>query len=238
MPIELIQPLVTVIGLASNGYSFLSGISHGQQIKSMRRQIEALDGRVQTLSNNILYASSFQVLKNMERRITATEIGQRQILELLQPVQYGLQDPVLASRLIEAPAAFTNEMRSDPWRLLAEIRPLRLMIDCAHRGKVPVLFFDSGVPFVGWINSSALLDFNIRYCASTTFAQSNPPIKRRYVDLGTRRMGYLKVFNFTTRNISITCSQCSGEFEVTLQSNENYAPCPYCGNGNVVDVSW
>lgn len=238
MPLELLQPVLTLVELAANGTSLVSGISNGRQLNSILRQVQTLNGRVQTLSDRILYAPSFELLENIEQRVVRVELGQRQIRELLEPIQNAVGDVLLASRLIQAPNDFAKEMVRDPWHLLIDIRPLGRITSGIHRDKVPVMFFENQIPFVGWIDPRVLVaDFKLKYRAELTRSR-NERGKKTFIDMRTSRMGYVDVFTHTTRTFSVACCGCSKRFFVTLVSNENYVVCPDCHREQILNISW
>ena len=211
--------------------------SHGRQIESLRRQVESLNGRVQVLSDRIFYAPNLELVEHLGRRAVGLGMDQHQIRELLKPIQFALHDTVLASRLVPTPAALKIEMQRDPWYVLDDIRPLNYVKAEIHPGRVPVVFFDSQMPLLGWIDSATLTrDFNINYCP--TIPGDRKRVERTFVDMRTSKMGHVRVYKYTTQRVSITCLRCSGLINVTLRSNENYLVCPHCHRRQIRNISW
>jgi len=74
----------------------------------------------------------------------------REARELLEPIQRETGDTLLSSALIWTPQRFKSAMGKDPWEVLEPIHPLNRARVLNNPDKLPVLFLDNGVYYIGW----------------------------------------------------------------------------------------
>jgi len=87
----------------------------------------------------------------------------RELREILEPVQTGLNEDILSTAMLTTPSKLRQAFQKDPFEVLMDIRPVNRAKRPTNSDVLPILFYDSGIYFIGWQTRGALLLFNCGY---------------------------------------------------------------------------
>lgn len=139
---------------ATKLFDWFTGVSAGERMSATVNQLEKNKTKIERLSDNILYASSFQQAISLDGNNSLRE--KKEIFRLINPIAEALETEVLASAVIETPEKLKKAFKKDPWELLDNVRPVNRTRKPSNPDLVPVSFMDEGIQYVGWTMRAAL----------------------------------------------------------------------------------
>lgn len=146
--------LSTLSGVASL-HSWYTGLKIGNQLNNMLLEQDNIKTEIKRLSEHILYLQSIQQVYNTKGNSEKlTDL--REILRILEPIQLGLNEDILSTAIISTPTKLRQAFKTDPWKILIEIRPVKYTRRPANPDLVPIIFTDNGVCYIGWQTKGAL----------------------------------------------------------------------------------
>ncbi len=184
--IESILGICSGAKTAYDTYKMASEIIRGNpQVKLLEeiaKQTGDMKVHIERLSDNILYAPNMQAVQavNPSRRQQVQDL--REVRETLDPLQRALGENIFSSAMILTPDKMRQAMVKDPWDVLDDIRPFNRATPHHDPAKIPILFDDNDVRYIGWMKRGLLpVVFEIEWQTFSTPAQiiqtPNPPPK-------------------------------------------------------------
>jgi formylglycine-generating enzyme required for sulfatase activity len=140
----------TAIELYKNVTGLFKGDEKAQCLEQMNQHLGNISSHIERLSDKILYAPNMQVVSDVTKTRQQKVEDLRETRACLEPVQRALGDEILSSAMILTPSKMRNAMAANPWEVLDNICPLNRVRPHPNINMVPVLFEDSGVPYIGW----------------------------------------------------------------------------------------
>ncbi len=138
------------IALLGLGFRMVSGILSGIHAHRVLAETKRQTDAIIRLKESIYYAEHAEVVRDMARRKQQVVTDAGHACGLLEPVQASLGDTVLSSAIIQSPGKMIAAMKTDPWRVLDEVRPLGELESHRNPNMVPILFRDGTQVLVGW----------------------------------------------------------------------------------------
>jgi len=137
-------------GINTALYKNVSGFFKGDEKVLCLEQMNQHLGKVERLSDKILYAPNMELVLDVTKTRQQKIEDLREIRACLEPVQRALGDEILSSAMILTPEKMRKAMVANPWEVLENICPLNRAHPDPNINRVPILFEDSGVPYIGW----------------------------------------------------------------------------------------
>jgi len=180
--IESILSICSGAKTAYDTYKMASAIIKGDpQVKLLEeiaKQTGDMKVHIERLSDNILYAPNMQAVQavNPSRRQQVQDL--REVRETLDPLQRALGENIFSSAMILTPDKMRQAMVKDPWDVLDDIRPFNRATPHHDPAKIPILFDDNDVRYIGWMKRGLLpVVFEIEWRTSQIIQTPNPPPK-------------------------------------------------------------
>jgi formylglycine-generating enzyme required for sulfatase activity len=180
--IESILSICSGAKTAYDTYKTASAIIKGDpQVKLLEeiaKQTGDMKVHIERLSDNILYAPNMQAVQavNPSRRQQVQDL--REVRETLDPLQRALGENIFSSAMILTPDKMRQAMVKDPWDVLDDIRPFNRATPHHDPAKIPILFDDNDVRYIGWMKRGLLpVVFEIEWRTSQIIQTPNPPPK-------------------------------------------------------------
>jgi formylglycine-generating enzyme required for sulfatase activity len=153
------ETCLTILGIVSELtglHSWFTGLKTGNEMKKLQRELERTQADIQRLSHHILYVPSVQQVRDITQTRQERLDDSRTIRELLEPVQRGLDDDVLATSILATPQKLQKAFRRNPWDVLIEITPVNRARVPNNPSLVPILFADGATQYIGWQTQGVL----------------------------------------------------------------------------------
>jgi len=136
-------------------HSFFTGMRANRQQNQLLADMAQIKGQIEKLTDNVFYASAVQQVHSTTEAVrTVTDL--RELRQVLEPVQQGLDAAILSTAMLTTPARLQQAFRQNPWQVLDNITPVDAVITPKNPAMVPVLFFHRGVFYIGWQMIGAL----------------------------------------------------------------------------------
>jgi len=176
--IETIFTLLETSIVGHDVYKYFSSIKSGKQVdehlQQLATEMKDLKLHVERLSDTLLYAVNLDGARAIQQSEPHYINDLRQLRQLLEPVQQGLEQPLLASAMMaaEPPADIIKQLR----RELIFLAPLEFITFPAEkRDWVPMLFQEQGEYWIGWQSPAVLSQLGYDYYAQWRPNQNQLP---------------------------------------------------------------
>ncbi len=158
--IESILSICSGAKTAYDTYKMASEIIRGNPQIKLLEEIAKQNGdmkiHIERLSDKILCGTNYYPVQdvNPSRRQQVEDL--REIRESLDPLQRALGEEIFSSAMILTPDKMRQAMVKNPWDVLDDIRPFNRATPHHDPAKVPIVFDDNGVRFIGWMKRGLL----------------------------------------------------------------------------------
>ena len=158
--IESILSICSGAKTAYDTYKMASEIIRGNPQIKLLEEIAKQNGdmkiHIERLSDKILCGTNYYSVQdvNPSRRQQVEDL--REIRESLDPLQRALGEEIFSSAMILTPEKMRQAMVKNPWDVLDDIRPFNRATPHHDPAKIPILFDDNGVRYLGWMKRGLL----------------------------------------------------------------------------------
>jgi hypothetical protein len=185
----MIETLLSLGGTALTAYSTVSGIKQGKQFNEIVSRLEAIHATIETLSSNILYAPSIQIVSDLSQNKQQTIDNLREVRQSLEPIQKTLGKRIISSNMILSPQKTQHAMKRDPWEVLTNIRPLNKTKIPNDPDMVPITFEHEGIYYTGWQKVGTLpLLFNFEYNTENELWSNASSISKTFLNRNKKNL--------------------------------------------------
>ena len=162
----MLQNLISVVGTATNLYGLTSAIATGKKVDRILSNLDGLNLEIKKLSDKIYYCPQEAIIRDIGYNRPLIITDEKMVHDAGRLLEKAFSGKILTSSIIQTPVKLKNQIHSNPWQALENIRPIKRTNEIEKPDHIPLLFFESDIPFVGWKNiNDTKNDFGFTYNA-------------------------------------------------------------------------
>ena len=228
--------------------NWVTSIGTKMQLKAIRSQLSKQEARqaklyaeinnhVSQLSKTISHIPKSRVITPRNgiahpNQLTATQ----EIIDLLNPVQREINEPIIVSNIISASNNFNeDELSHYLWHELRDVTPVRLAQPRYDRARVPVIFSYESFLFVGWHGKQTVehmlgIQLNVDPASWVPRRKTITATAKASEKKNANKVSKTKAKNKFNK-LKYVCPACQGKFPKHPEFLSHVKSCPKIGPG-------
>lgn len=156
---EILGSVLTVLNIVDKSkglYDWFTGVSKGDQLKQVLRELEQSKSQIQRLSDRVLWAPTFLEATPTAQKPVILSATDTQVVQGIEAGIHATDGDVLISAVSRTPERLRIAFDKNPFEVLFDARPERFVTHPPQSDMVPIRFVQQGEPYIGWQKRGAL----------------------------------------------------------------------------------